>query len=113
MEKDRIVRINDNLKKEIATFIQNSELKDNLGFLSVNHVDTSRDLSIAKVFISTFQSEKSKSELIEFLNENSWKIRKGLARILPLKKVPNLKFFYDDHLDEVRYIDSLIKNKNQ
>ena len=28
-------------------------------------------------------------------------------------KVPNLKFFYDDHLDEVRYIDSLIKNKNQ
>ena len=94
MEKDRIVRINDNLKKEIATFIQNSQLKDNLGFLSVNHVDTSRDLSIAKVFISTFQSEKSKSELIEFLNENSWKIRKELARILPLKKVPNLKSNY-------------------
>ena len=44
MEKDRIVRVNDNLKKEIAFFIQNSSLRDNCGFLSINHVDTSRDL---------------------------------------------------------------------
>ena len=28
MEKDRIIRVSDNLKKEIASFIQNSELKD-------------------------------------------------------------------------------------
>ena len=48
MEKDRIIRVNDNLKKEIAFFIQNSDLKENCGFFSINHVDTSRDLSGAK-----------------------------------------------------------------
>ena len=37
MEKDRIVRVNDNLKKEIAFFIQNSSLRDVCGFLSINH----------------------------------------------------------------------------
>ena len=51
MERDRIVRVSDNLK-EIANFIKNSELKDSYGFISINHVETSRDLSKAKVFFS-------------------------------------------------------------
>ena len=110
MAKDRIIRINDNLKKEIATYIQNSNLKDDLGFLSVNHVDTSRDLSGAKVFISSFQTEKTNDELVRILNDNSWRIRKELANILPLKRVPEQKFYYDEHLDKVRHIDSLIKD---
>ena len=85
MEKDRIIRVNDNLKKEIAFFIQNSDLKENCGFLSINHVDTSRDLSGAKVFFSSINSQLSNRELQKFLNENSWRIRKGLSGILPLK----------------------------
>ena len=95
MEKDRIIRVNDNLKKEIAFFIQNSDLKENCGFLSINHVDTSRDLSGAKVFFSSINSQLSNRELQKFLNENSWRIRKGLSGILPLKIVPELKFFFD------------------
>ena len=109
MEKDRIIRVNDNLKKEIAFFIQNSDLKENCGFLSINHVDTSRDLSGAKVFFSSINSQFSNRELQKFLNENSWRIRKGLSGILPLKRVPELKFFYDEHIDNVRKIDDLIE----
>ena len=105
MAKDRIIRINDNLKKEIATYIQNSNLKDDLGFLSVNHVDSSRYLSGAKVFISSFQTDKTNDELVGILNDNSWRIRKELANILPLKRVPELKFYYDEHLDKVRHIE--------
>ena len=109
MEKDRIIRVNDNLKKEIAFFIQNSDLKENCGFLSINHVDTSRDLSGAKVFFSSINSQLSNRELQKFLNENSWRIRKGLSGILPLKRAPELKFFYDEHIDNVRKIDDLIE----
>jgi ribosome-binding factor A len=108
MEKDRIIRVNDNLKKEVAFFIQNSDLKENCGFLSINHVDTSRDLSTAKVFFSSISCQLSNKELQNFLNENSWKVRKGLSGILPLRRVPELKFIYDDHIDNVRKIDDLI-----
>ena len=31
MERDRIIRVSDNLKKEIANFIQASDLKDSCG----------------------------------------------------------------------------------
>ena len=109
MEKDRIVRVNDNLKKKLPFLykIQASEMF--VVFLSINHVDTSRDLSGAKVFFSTINSQLSNKELQKFLNENSWKIRKGLSSTLPLKKVPELRFIYDDHIDNVRKIDDLIE----
>ena len=110
MEKDRIIRVSDNLKKEIATFIQNSELKDSCGFISINHVETSRDLSKAKVFFSTINSDLSEKDLEKFLNNNSWKVRKNLSNLLPLKKVPELRFFYDSHIENVRKIDSLFDN---
>tara|TARA_Y100000816_G_C26013334_1_gene529829 strand:- start:694 stop:1032 length:339 start_codon:yes stop_codon:yes gene_type:complete len=110
MEKDRIIRVSDNLKKEIASFIQNSELKDSCGFISINHVETSRDLSKAKVFFSTINSNLSEKDLEKFLNNNSWKVRKNLSNLLPLKKVPELRFFYDSHIENVRKIDSLFDN---
>ena len=110
MEKDRIIRVSDNLKKEIASFIQNSELKDSCGFISINHVETSRDLSKAKVFFSTINSDLSENDLEKFLNNNSWKVRKNLSNLLPLKKVPELRFFYDSHIENVRKIDSLFNN---
>ena len=110
MEKDRIIRVSDNLKKEIASFIQNSELKDFCGFISINHVETSRDLSKAKVFFSTINSDLSEKDLEKFLNNNSWKVRKNLSNLLPLKKVPELRFFYDSHIENVRKIDSLFNN---
>ena len=110
MEKDRIIRVSDNLKKEIASFIQNSELKDSCGFISINHVETSRDLSKAKLFFSTINSDLSEKDLEKFLNNNSWKVRKNLSNLLPLKKVPELRFFYDSHIENVRKIDSLFDN---
>ncbi len=107
MERDRIIRVSDNLKKEIANFIQTSDLKDSCGFISINHVDTSRGLSKAKVYFSTINSDLSEKDLEKFLNDNSWKIRKNLSNLLPIKKVPELNFFYDTHIDDVRKIDSL------
>ena len=62
MEKDRIIRVSDNLKKEIAFEIQNSDLKEACGFFSINHVETARDLSSAKVFFSTINSPMKHSE---------------------------------------------------
>ena len=109
MEKDRIIRVNDNLKKEIASFIQNSNLKNSCGFISINHVETARDLSSATVFFSTINSGLSNKDLQKYLNDNAWMIMKELSGILPLKRVPELKFFYDAHIDNVRKIDDLIE----
>ena len=75
MERDRIIRVSDNLKKEIANLIINSDLKDQCGFMSINHVETSRDLSKAKVFFTTINSKLSEKDLQVLLNDNALRIR--------------------------------------
>ena len=110
MQKDRIVRINDNLKKEISIFIQNSNLGERCGLLTINHVDSSRDLSKAKVFFSSINAPLNNSDLQDYLNENSWLIRKELSHSLPFKKVPELCFLYDKHLEGVRELNSLMND---
>jgi ribosome-binding factor A len=110
MQKDRIVRINDNLKKEISIFIQNSNLRERCGLLTINHVDSSRDLSKAKVFFSSINAPLNNRDLQDYLNENSWLIRKELSHSLPFKKVPELRFLYDEHLENVRELNSLIND---
>jgi ribosome-binding factor A len=67
-------------------------------------------LSQAKVYFSTIQAPLNEKELVIFLNENSWKIRKALSNLLPIKRVPTLIFYYDDHLEKVRNLDDLIKD---
>ena len=110
MQKDRIVRINDNLKKEISIFIQNSNLSERCGLLTITHVDASRDLSKAKVFFSSINAPLNNRDLQDYLNENSWLIRKELSHSLPFKKVPELCFLYDKHLEGVRELNSLMND---
>jgi ribosome-binding factor A len=110
MQKDRIVRINDNLKKERSIFIQNSNLGERCGLLTINHVDSSRDLSKAKVFFSSINAPLNNRDLQDYLNENSWLIRKELSHSLPFKKVPELCFLYDKHLEGVRELNSLMND---
>jgi ribosome-binding factor A len=78
--------------------------------LTVTSVRISPDLSVARVYVSVFPSEKSK-EAIEILNENLNPFRNELGRKLrfQLKKVPEIHFFLDDSLDYLENIENLLK----
>ena len=52
MQGKRLDRVNQLIKEEISTLLQR-ELKDpRLGFVTVTEVETSKDLRVAKVFVS-------------------------------------------------------------
>jgi ribosome-binding factor A len=52
MQSKRLDRVNQLIKEEISTLLQR-ELKDpRLGFVTVTEVETSKDLRVAKVFVS-------------------------------------------------------------
>lgn len=77
--------------------------------VSVSAVRVSPDLSIAKVYISIFPSEKAK-EMLENINKNAQTIRYELAQKVryQLRRTPELSFFIDDSLDYIDNIDHLL-----
>ena len=77
--------------------------------MSVSIVRVSPDLSIAKVYLSIFPSERSQ-ELLESIRNNAKTIRYELAQKVrfQLRKCPDLSFYLDDSLDYIDNIDKLL-----
>ena len=110
-EFSRTQRLGEQIKRDLALLIQR-ELKDpRIGMVTVNFVDLSKDLSCADVNITVLVADDSDEKIIEsltILNEASTFLRMELGRVLKVRKVPRLRFHYDDSLKRGARINALI-----
>ncbi len=110
-EFSRTQRLGEQIKRDLALLIQR-ELKDpRIGMVTLNFVDLSKDLSYADVHITVLVADDSDEKIIEsltILNEASTFLRMELGRALKVRKVPHLRFHYDDSLKRGARINALI-----
>jgi ribosome-binding factor A len=110
-EFNRTQRLGEQIKRDLALLIQR-ELKDpRIGMVTLNFVDLSKDLSYADVNITVLVADDSDEKIIEsltILNEASTFLRMELGRALKVRKVPHLRFHYDDSLKRGARINALI-----
>jgi ribosome-binding factor A len=111
MEGTRLNKIGRLLQKELGDLFQKQTQGMHGTLISVSAVRVSPDLSVAKVYLSIFPSEKGK-ELLETIEQNSRTLRYDLGQRVrtQLRKIPELSFFLDDSLDYIDKIDHLLKN---
>jgi len=104
----RADRINRELRRRISITIQ-QELKDpNIGFVTVASVSTSPDLSQASVYFTCMGDDKEKDKTKKALNRASGYIRKLLGKKLYIKFIPDIKFIYDDAVQQKAKIDKIL-----
>jgi ribosome-binding factor A len=85
--------------------------------VTVTRVVVSPDLQSAKVYLSVFNTE-NKMEVMTMMEENNHRLRHALANKVgkQLRKIPELKFFLDDSLDEFFRMDQILnklRSENQ
>ena len=110
METTRQNKISRLLQKELSEiFLLQTKAMPGV-LVSVSAVRISPDMSIARVYISVFPSEKAE-EIVKNVNDNMKTIRYELGTRVrhQLRIIPELKFFVDDSLDYIEKIDSLLK----
>jgi ribosome-binding factor A len=111
METTRQNKISRLLQKDLAEIFQ-KEARDMFHgiMLSVTNVRISPDLSVARVYLSIFPSEKGETTLLEIkLHQSRIRGLLGLRVGKQLRIVPQLDFFIDDSLDYIDNIDRLLK----
>jgi ribosome-binding factor A len=103
---NRLDKIGDAVRQELARLIQ-MELRDpRLGMVSVTDATVSRDLSHADAYVTTLAEDKIAS--LAVLNKASGLLRTMLAKNLQLRTTPKLKFHYDHSVDNGRKLSDLI-----
>ena len=110
METTRQNKISRLIQKELSEIFLLQTKSMNGVLVSVSAVRISPDMSIARVYLSVFPSERSQ-EIVKNVNDNMKSIRYELGTRVrhQLRIIPELKFFVDDSLDYAERIDELLK----
>ena len=111
METNRQKKIGALLQNDLVDILQGEVRKNSVSnlIISVSKVNVTTDLSLAKVYLSVFPSEKG-PELLEAIKTNAPLIKHDLSQRvkLQLRRVPNLFFYIDDSLDYIENIDNAL-----
>lgn len=78
------------------------------GMVSVSSVKVTPDLLEARIYLSIYNTTDKKA-ILHKIEERHWEIKKELAARIKhqLRRIPELKFFLDDTLDQVFKIEEL------
>lgn len=103
-------RIANVLSKEISDIIQYEIDDKDVKFVTVTACKVDTDLSLAQIYCTVFDLSK-KDKCIHDLNEAKGYIKTLLAkRKLEIRKIPDLRFIYDESISYANKIENIIKN---
>lgn len=106
----RTQRIGDQIQRELGGLVQ-LEMKDpRLGIVTINAVEVSRDLAYAEVYVTRLgeDDEDTRKKTIEILTHAGGFLRSRLAKMMQLRKVPVLRFHYDESVARGHRLSALI-----
>lgn len=106
--QNKISRLVQREMAEILLKINKSKYTGKL--ITVTVVRVTKDLGIARIYLSIFPSEFSE-EILSDIKLHNKKIRGELGRKVgkSLRIIPELEFYIDDSLDYIDNIDKLLK----
>ena len=110
LKKDKINGI---IQRELTQILQ-LEVKDpKIGFCTITAVDVTKDLSIAKIYVTFLGKDYKKRDGLAALERSKGFIRSLLAKRLTIRRVPELVFLLDESLEYGNKIEGILKELNQ
>ncbi|MEO5625633.1 MAG: 30S ribosome-binding factor RbfA [Dokdonella sp.] len=105
---NRSDRISAELRREVAVLVHAAVREHALPSVSVSEVEVTRDLDMATIYVTALIGDESK-EAVSALNELAREFRRDLSRSMKLRRVPELRFRYDDSVDKGERIELLLR----
>ena len=107
MSSIKIERLNHAFQEEISMILMREIKDENIKFVTVTGVETTNDLSFAKIFYTVLDNEKKEATQAALEKASSF-IRTKLAERVEIRHTPEVKFVYDTSIAYGEHIDKLI-----
>lgn len=106
----RTDRVGAELRREIGLLVHAAVRDHGLPSVSVSDVEVTRDLDWATVWVTALNPDEASVAMKE-LKELAFEFRRTLSRSMRLRRVPELKFKYDDSVDKGERIEALLREQ--
>lgn len=108
----KIERLEHKFAIDISSILR-EEIKDQrINFVTVTGVDITNDLSFAKVYV-TVLDDSQKDNVLKLLNNARGFIEKKLCDRVDVRKMPKLRFVYDESIEYSNNIENIIESINK
>jgi len=95
---------------ERAAYCLEFEVRDpRTAFITITRVELSPDLSSGKIHYSVLGDEGERSKASHMLASAAGYIQRQVGRVLKLRRIPRLTWYYDDSLAQAARMDELIR----
>lgn len=108
-EFSRSDRVASQMQRELADLIRTQVRNPELGMVTLSDVELSRDLAVAKLFVSFLGASLPPNKSVKLLNEKVPELRRELGRRIRIRVLPELRFVYDDSIERGMRMDSLLQ----
>ena len=106
----RIEKINELIKREISNMILLEVRDPRIKFVTIQSVDTSKDLQYARVRFTILSDQPADIQsAIEGLDSCRGYIRKLIAQRVEIRYVPEVQFIYDKGVQHAANIDQALE----
>jgi ribosome-binding factor A len=104
----RTDRVSAQLRRELGELVHAAVRDHALPSVSVSDVEVTRDLEWATVWVTALMPDQS-AVVVKALKELAPEFRHALSKSMILRRVPQLKFKYDESVDTGERIERLLR----
>ncbi|HVL67346.1 MAG TPA: 30S ribosome-binding factor RbfA [Vicinamibacterales bacterium] len=101
-------RVADQIRKELSVLIAREVQDPGVGFLTITRVKVTTDLQIARVFYTTIGDDRARRDTEKALGRATPFLRRQVGQRLRLRHVPDLRFMYDESIEQQDRIERII-----
>jgi ribosome-binding factor A len=105
----RVLRIAERIRHDLAEVLLRTASDPRLEGLTVTDVQVDRELAYATIYVTAVEGEVRRQEILQGLRHATGFLRTSLARRIPLRSFPQLRFRWDESLEQGSRIDALLK----
>ena len=105
----RIARLNEQFRREITAILRRAVRDPRVQDVVVNSVEVTSDLWLARVYVHLGGEDQERSEALQGLEAAATFIRRELAAVLHIRRIPELRFLEDKTLASADRIEEILK----
>lgn len=113
MPRRRLVRLNEQIKREISELLLVEVRDPRVGSPTVTSVEVTEDLWLARVYVrpglALADDTEAQEVMLEGLSQAAPFIRRALGKALKIRRVPELRFLPDRTLEDALRIERILR----
>ena len=103
-------RLSAELRRLVGTLVHDAVRENALPSMSVSDVEVTKDFDSATVFVTALLPEQA-ADGMKALKAMAKELRMELSKMMRVRRVPELRFRYDDSVDRGERIDALLRGE--